>query len=100
MIGVKELRRLAEAATNSDEWKFYESGSQITFRVRSGMQAIFKLGRMHHELNAEVRANAAYVESCNPSAILSLLDHIEQQEAEIARLRKDVAEIGKAKEDK
>lgn len=80
MTNYTELKKLAEAATPAEEWQFIESGSKIGFRTRSGYQAFFNLGRMHHELNEEVRANAKYVAAFNPATVLQMLSHISELE--------------------
>lgn len=84
MIDIKELRRLAEAATPGP-WRYREDDDEHAAAVaheHGWVDAILPSGEQENK-------DAEYIASANPSAILSLLDHIEQQEAEIARLRKD-----------
>jgi len=77
-LNIEQLKAAALAATDAREWSFMERGSEIVFRVKSGMQAIFKLGRMHDSLNAEVRANAAFAQAANPASVLELIADLER----------------------
>lgn len=84
----EELRRLADAATPAEEWSFAEKFGEIGFRVRSGYQAFFRLGRPHDELNAEVSANAAFIKAANPAKVKAMLDQIDALEKEVKSLNK------------
>ncbi|WP_281660463.1 hypothetical protein [Microvirgula aerodenitrificans] len=79
----EQIRAAAEAATPSSEWQFEHRNVEIKFRVRSGIQALFPLSRCHNVLNAEVRANVAHIEMCQPATVLALLDHITELERRV-----------------
>lgn len=79
MIDIKELRRLAAAATPGP----WQDGGHTVYEAEGNVNCPEMICKM---MSIE---DSAYIAASNPSAILSLLDHIEQQEAEIARLRKD-----------
>jgi len=93
MIDIKELRRLAEAATPGP-WVMNEiDNSEINHNDQNGDAIV---GMYDYEAGGVIHQDdALFIAASNPSAILSLLDHIEQQQAEIARLRKDAEEIHK-----
>ena len=97
MIDIKELRRLAQAATPG-EWKhIYKEGWHHAKVVRdcehSNSGAICKIPNSSRVDDTDPLANLLFIVAANPSAIMSLLDHIEQQQAEIARLRKDAERL-------
>lgn len=105
MIDIKELRRLAEAATPG-EWKPMYSARKSNPSEKDKFYSVSALSpaipgwcdaknidiatvcKIYDGTDA---SNSAYIAAANPSAILSLLDHIEQQEAEIARLHSSLA---------
>lgn len=110
MTDIKELRRLAEAATQG-EWKsmytarksnpsekdkFY-SVSALSPAIPGWCDAqnidIATICKIYDGTDA---SNSEFIAAANPSAILSLLDKIDAQEKEIAELRKD-AEIAHKK---
>lgn len=103
MIDIKELRRLAEAATQG-EWKSMYTARKSNPSEKDKFYSVSALspaipgwcGAQNIDIATICKiydgtdaSNSEFIAAANPSAILSLLGHIEQQEAEIARLRKD-----------
>lgn len=86
------LRKLAKAAT-SGEWKWVE-GTPIITRQWNGKDCAiavvdYKNLAWHEDGNCAGResgANAAHIAAANPAKTLELLDDLDHQEAEIARL--------------
>lgn len=89
----EQIRAKAVEATPSSEWQFEHRNVEIKFRVRSGIQAFFPLSRCHNVLNAEVRANVAHIEMCQPTTVLALLDRIAELEQQQRQMANDMTVI-------
>ena len=81
-----ELRKAAEEATPGP-WSFYDdSNDGKTNRIE--IVATGKtVARIYHSVPAEDLPNARHIALANPSAIISLLDHVERLEKDAARYR-------------
>jgi len=98
---IKELRRLAEAASQGN----YTFGTEYV-SIKSPISGYYQLARCMEgkENSDEWNANAAFFANANPANVIALIDHIAELEADAenreSRITALVAEIGKAKEDK
>lgn len=82
-----ELRKLAEAAT-AGPWIAGDDEDSDYFLVgpHDGDEIVFRSVVKLHAQN-----NALFIAAANPAAVISLLDQIEEQQAENDRLNDDVA---------
>lgn len=84
MIDIKELRRLAQAAT-SGEW-YVERGNHIYGRneVTDGEEVWHPVIACtdDDEVNVNFEANAAFIAAANPAAVSEILDRLEAAESD------------------
>jgi hypothetical protein len=71
-IDLDKLEALAKSATQ-EQWKMIDQGGSWGLRVRNGYQGFFNMRRPNPTVDAEARANCAFIEAVSPPVALALI---------------------------